>query len=107
MVILLGADLAQRPAGIVDLGNHAAARQRAHDGEAPGIVVGEIFEHGRLADLEDSVPIERIGAGERDAQLTRKSRMKLRFSGTAATGGGADRAGGGGGTRTGMVGPLP
>ena len=31
--------------GGVDLADLAAARQRAHDGEAPGIVVGEVLEH--------------------------------------------------------------
>src|SRR3979490_2547204 len=61
---------------------------------------------GGSPDLGDSVPVKRIGAGERDAQLTRKSRMKLRFSGTAATGGGADLVAGGGRTKPVMLGSL-
>src|SRR3979411_1013301 len=61
---------------------------------------------GGSPDLGASGPIKRIGAGERDAQLTRKSRMKLRFSGTAATGGGADRVAGGARTKPVMLGSL-
>ena len=44
-IVLPRCDLAQRAAGLVDLADLAAARQRAHDGEAPGIVVGEVLEH--------------------------------------------------------------
>ena len=50
-VVLLRRDLLERPAGVVDLGNLPAAIERGHDGEAPGVVVGEILEHGRLTDF--------------------------------------------------------
>ena len=45
-IVLLRRDLAQRPAGVIDFRHLSATRQRAHDGEAPGIVVGEVLEHG-------------------------------------------------------------
>ena len=104
-VVLPGGDLAQRPAGVVDLGNHAAARQRAHDGEAPGIVVGEIFEHGLLARFGRSRS-DRSRSERASAQLIRKSRMKLRFSAGAGAGGGADLVADGARRKPVMLGSL-
>ena len=64
-IVLARRDLLERPARLVDLGNLAAPVERAHDGEVPGIVVGEILEH-RFSLRQDRQRLLRLQADPLD-----------------------------------------